>query len=135
MCKSSQPPRGKNTALNHSMKQEGLHILVTHSLNQEPGKSLAKSHIDITDTFFHLPSPISQDYIKKDSHYVIQSLHYSGLCGCTPYLTHPSPLLSGPSVKGSSRWSLLHTSSLTPATVMTTSNACLTSGIDQKSYI
>lgn len=64
MSKSSQPPRGKNTALNHSMRQEGLHILVTHSQNQEPGRSLDKSRIDVTHTFFHLqpqPSGLYQD--------------------------------------------------------------------------
>ena len=64
MSKSSQPPRDKNTALNHIMRQEGLYILVTHSQNQEPGRSLDKSHVDITHTFFHLSSPIHQDCIK-----------------------------------------------------------------------
>lgn len=58
VSKSSQPSRGKNTALNPSVRQEGLHILVIHSQNQEPERSLDKSHIDITHTFFHFSGPI-----------------------------------------------------------------------------
>lgn len=135
MSKSSQPLRGKNTALNHSMRQEGLHILVTHSQNQEPTRSLDKSYTDVIHAFFHVSSPIPQDCIKTDSCQVIQTLHYSIVYGCTPHLTHPSPLLSGPDVQWSSRRSSSHTSSLTPATEMTTTYACLTSGIAQKSYI
>lgn len=134
MSKSPQPPRGKTTALNHSMRQEGLHILVTHSQNQEPAGSLSKSLIDVTRTSFTSPAP-SHRMISRQTPARLSKFQVSPWARVHPCLTHPSPLLSGPESRGAQGGASRIPQSLTPATLMTTFNACLTPGIAQKSYI